>query len=76
MNDFPLHDFYGDIYTSYDRVNRIFTFGKDRAWRRKAAAELLANEPDRVLDLCTGTGDFILELAGQSAESGRNIELV
>ena len=75
MKDFPLHDFYGDIYISYDRVNRIFTFGKDRAWRRKAAAELLANEPARVLDLCTGTGDFILELAGQSAESGRKIKL-
>ena len=75
MKDFPLHDFYGDIHTSYDRVNRIFTFGRDRTWRRKAADALLANEPARVLDLCTGTGDFILELAGQAAESGRNIEL-
>ena len=75
MKDFPLHDFYGDIYTSYDRVNRIFTFGRDRSWRRKAAAELLVNEPARALDLCTGTGDFILELAGQSADLDRNIEL-
>jgi demethylmenaquinone methyltransferase / 2-methoxy-6-polyprenyl-1,4-benzoquinol methylase len=75
MKDFPLHDFYGDIHTSYDRVNRIFTFGRDRTWRREAADELLANKPARVLDLCTGTGDFILELAVQAAESGRNIEL-
>ena len=75
MKDFPLHDFYGDIYTSYDRVNRIFTFGRDRAWRRKAASELLVNAPGRVLDLCTGTGDFILELAAQSAQAGRKIGL-
>jgi demethylmenaquinone methyltransferase / 2-methoxy-6-polyprenyl-1,4-benzoquinol methylase len=75
MKDFPLHDFYGDIYTSYDRVNRIFTFGRDRAWRRTAASELLANEPRRVLDLCTGTGDFVLELADQSVDLGKDIEL-
>ena len=64
--DFPLHDFYGDIYTTYDRVNRIFTFGRYRIWRRKAAAECLLPHPGKVLDLCTGTGDFVLELAKQS----------
>ena len=64
--DFPLKEFYGDIYLSYDRVNRIFTFGMDRAWRRKAAAACLRSGPLRVLDLCTGTGDFILEVAGQA----------
>lgn len=64
--DFPLQSFYGDIHASYDRVNRIFTFGRDRSWRRNAASELLKSEPLRVLDLCTGTGDFVLELAKQS----------
>jgi len=75
MKDFPLHDFYKDICTSYDRVNRIFTFGRDRAWRRKAASELLSNNPRRVLDLCTGTGDFVLELAARSADAGLYIAL-
>ncbi len=63
MKDFPLQSFYGDIHSTYDRVNRIFTFGRDRAWRRMAVIELLRKQPDRVLDLCTGTGDFILEVA-------------
>lgn len=67
QKDFPLHSFYGDIYSTYDRVNRVFTFGRDKSWRRKAARELLKAEPDRVLDLCTGTGDFALELARQSS---------
>lgn len=75
QKDFPLHAFYGDIHSTYDRVNRIFTFGRDRSWRRKAAMELLQNRPDRVLDLCTGTGDFVLELAGQSAHTAKKIEL-
>ncbi|MEN8201085.1 MAG: ubiquinone/menaquinone biosynthesis methyltransferase [Bacteroidota bacterium] len=61
--DFPLQEYYKDIYQSYDRVNRVFTFGRDRAWRKKAAAECLASGPQNVLDLCTGTGDFVLELA-------------
>jgi len=61
--DFPLQNYYADIYKSYDRVNRIFTFGRDRNWRKKAVSRCLAASPGQVLDLCTGTGDFILELA-------------
>jgi len=75
MKDFPLQSYYSDIYKSYDRVNRIFTFGRDRSWRRKAAGELLKSAPVRVLDLCTGTGDFALELARQSSGKAGGIEL-
>ena len=75
QKDFPLHSFYGDIHSSYDRVNRIFTFGRDRLWRKRAAKELLKSQPGRVLDLCTGTGDFLLELARQADQSARGIKL-
>jgi len=75
QKDFPLHSFYGNIHSSYDRVNRIFTFGRDRSWRKRAAKELLKSRPGRVLDLCTGTGDFVLELASLSDHSGKGIML-
>ncbi len=75
MRDFPLHSFYGDIHASYDRVNRIFTFGRDRSWRKHAAKELLRSGPGRVLDLCTGTGDFVLELARQADHIHKEIKL-
>jgi demethylmenaquinone methyltransferase/2-methoxy-6-polyprenyl-1,4-benzoquinol methylase len=75
QKDFPLHSFYGDIHSSYDRVNRIFTFGRDQSWRKRAAKELLKSQPRRVLDLCTGTGDFVLELARQSDYSDKGIKL-
>ena len=75
QEDYPLHDFYGDIHSTYDRVNRVFTFGRDRAWRRLAAGEVNRVRPARVLDLCTGTGDFILELALQAARSSLKTEL-
>ena len=75
QKDFPLHSFYGNIHSSYDRVNRIFTFGRDRSWRKRAAKELLKSRPGRVLDLCTGTGDFVLELASLSDHSDKGIML-
>ena len=75
QNDFPLHAFYGDIHATYDRINRIFTFGRDKSWRKRAARELLESDPGRVLDLCTGTGDFALELARQSSRDPDDIEL-
>ena len=64
--DFPLKDYYKDIYRNYDLVNRIFTFGRDRSWRSQAVAECLCNDPKRVLDICTGTGDLIIEIAARS----------
>jgi len=64
--DHPLQDFYRKIHARYDLVNRVFTFGRDRAWRRKAAAECLRARPVRILDLCSGTGDFLIELARQA----------
>ena len=66
--DHPLKDYYKDIYQKYDLVNRIFTFGRDRSWRRLAAKECLRDNPQKVLDVCTGTGDLIIEIANRSKE--------
>ncbi len=71
-SDFPLKDYYSEIHSTYDRVNRIFTFGRDRYWRRVAAGLCLEAGPGSVLDVCTGTGDFVLELARQA---GKEVEL-
>ncbi len=69
--DFPLEEFYTDIHGTYDRVNRVFTFGRDRAWRKSAVDACLEKAPAEVLDVCTGTGDFILELAAEAREQGQ-----
>ncbi|MCA1747368.1 MAG: class I SAM-dependent methyltransferase, partial [Bacteroidales bacterium] len=70
--DYPLKEFYQKIYGRYDLVNRIFTFGQDRYWRKKAVEECLGNAPRQVLDICTGTGDLVMEMAqtdGQTRDS-------
>ena len=46
------------IAPSYDRVNRMMTFGMDQRWRRALLAQLGIRDGDVVLDLATGTGDF------------------
>lgn len=70
--DFPLQDYYSKIYEKYDLVNRVFTFGQDVKWRRKAVEECLQNRPAKFLDICTGTGDLVIDVA---RTSDREIEL-
>src|SRR3989338_10771287 len=47
----------------YNRLNRIITFGRDEAWRQKALEAIEAKDGDRILDICTGTGDLALKIA-------------
>ena len=44
---------FSDIANRYDRLNTILSLGRDKAWRRRAAAYLPAGH---VLDLGAGTG--------------------
>ncbi len=46
------------IARRYDFLNHFLSAGRDRAWRRRAAACLRGDAGMRVLDLCGGTGDF------------------
>jgi demethylmenaquinone methyltransferase/2-methoxy-6-polyprenyl-1,4-benzoquinol methylase len=64
------------IASRYDFLNHFLSAGRDRAWRRRAAACLRAQEPLRVLDLCGGTGDFWktwIESEGARAQGSRGV---
>jgi demethylmenaquinone methyltransferase / 2-methoxy-6-polyprenyl-1,4-benzoquinol methylase len=59
---------FGAIAWRYDMLNRVLSLGTDRAWRRRTC-DLLAVSPGEVAaDLCCGTGDLALELAGRGAQ--------
>ena len=47
----------------YDLLNRLMTLGIDKNWRRKAAICIKKHQPDTLLDIATGTGDFAFQLA-------------
>jgi len=46
------------IARRYDLLNRLMTFGRDRAWRREAVAALKLERGARLLDIGAGTGDL------------------
>lgn len=57
------------IAPRYDLLNRLLSAGSDVAWRRKASRLLAPREGERVLDLCSGTGDLALEIRHLSPAS-------
>ncbi len=44
----------------YDLLNHVLSLGLDRRWRARAVAELQLADGERLLDLCTGTGDLAI----------------
>ncbi len=56
------------IASGYDRVNRVMTFGLDQGWRRRVVAAVAPPVGGRSLDVGTGTGDFLPQLAAWSRD--------
>ena len=53
------------IAPRYDLANHLLSFNIDRSWRKAVVARLLSilREPgSKILDLCCGTGDVLLDL--------------
>jgi len=48
------------IAARYDLLNHLLSAGIDRRWRRRAIRTLALTGRERVLDLCTGTGDLAI----------------
>ncbi len=55
------------ISGEYDGLNRVISFGIDVKWRKKVVALVTDTHPDSILDIATGTGDLILNMAESGA---------
>jgi len=56
---------FADIAPRYDLLNHLLSFNIDRGWRKallKRVTPILQRSDARVLDLCCGTGDVLLDL--------------
>ncbi len=56
---------FGGIAPKYDLLNHLLSFNLDRRWRRRTVervSELVPAPSARILDLCCGTGDVVVEL--------------
>jgi demethylmenaquinone methyltransferase/2-methoxy-6-polyprenyl-1,4-benzoquinol methylase len=47
------------IAPTYERINRIFSGGRDRVWRKRTVAATSVQPGDCILDIACGTGDLL-----------------
>jgi demethylmenaquinone methyltransferase/2-methoxy-6-polyprenyl-1,4-benzoquinol methylase len=61
---------FGRVAGRYDLLNTVMTAGLHHRWRERAAERAALGRGDSALDVCCGTGDLALELAGRVAPGG------
>jgi demethylmenaquinone methyltransferase/2-methoxy-6-polyprenyl-1,4-benzoquinol methylase len=61
---------FGRVARRYDLLNTLMTAGLHHAWRERAVDRAEVSSGDSALDVCCGTGDLTLELAGRVAPGG------
>lgn len=61
---------FDEIAPTYDRLNGLMSLSLHHRWRRAAVATLRLRPGDSALDVCCGTGDFLVPLRRAVGPSG------
>ncbi|NNC70659.1 MAG: bifunctional demethylmenaquinone methyltransferase/2-methoxy-6-polyprenyl-1,4-benzoquinol methylase UbiE [Flavobacteriaceae bacterium] len=56
-------EMFDNVSSNYDFLNRLLTFGIDMKWRKLVVKKVSEKKPDEILDIATGTGDFVMMLS-------------
>lgn len=72
-NESVISKMFNQISPTYDRVNRILSFGIDQSWRKKLVSQLPQKKEMKLLDVATGTCDQLITIMEYSHA---NIEAV
>lgn len=59
------------IATTYDLLNDCISLGMHRGWKKAAVKALHLSPGNKVLDVCTGTGDLVRYIQPQVGQAGR-----
>lgn len=62
---------FAEIAPVYDRLNSVMTMRRHLTWRSLAVKQLSLKPGDTVLDVCCGTGDFMVPLGAAVGPGGR-----
>jgi len=57
-----VHQMFSGIAHKYDLLNNVLSFSTHKVWRRRAVRLANLSVNDSALDVCTGTGDFAVDL--------------
>ena len=52
---------FDNIAPAYDQLNHTLSWGIDKSWRKRAINWLKPFQPQRIMDVATGTGDFAIQ---------------
>lgn len=63
------------ISGSYDGLNRVISFGIDVKWRKKVLKLVAGKNPERILDIATGTGDLAILMAQTNAREITGLDI-
>ena len=66
---------FAGIASRYDLANHLLSFGLDFSWRRRLVEACSSSQPERVLDLATGSGDVAFALRSALPASAEIIGL-
>ncbi len=66
---------FNNIAGKYDFLNHFLSLGIDRLWRKKLCRMLAAHQPEKVLDVATGTADLAIELAKYSQAAIEGVDI-
>jgi demethylmenaquinone methyltransferase / 2-methoxy-6-polyprenyl-1,4-benzoquinol methylase len=62
---------FSEIAPTYDLLNGLMSFSLHRRWRSKAVKTLQLHEGQTALDVCCGTGDFMVPLRRAVGPTGK-----
>ena len=57
------------ISGEYDGLNRMISLGLDQKWRANVVEMIAATQPDVIMDIATGTGDLVIQMAQKTNAS-------
>lgn len=61
-------DMFNNISSKYDRINKVMTLNMDQNWRQTVYNLSMQENPKKIIDIATGTGDIALCFANDEVE--------
>ena len=61
-------DMFNNISSKYDRINQVMTLNMDQNWRQTVYNLSMQENPKKIIDIATGTGDIALCFANDNVE--------
>ena len=68
-NQQVITEMFDSISPRYDFLNHLLSFHIDKIWRRKTSALVASQQPSKILDVATGTGDLAIQMSKDCPEA-------